>query len=224
MQGGAARTSRGEGDAEGAWPAGVRQGDGRGTPRLAERAGLAAYSTGDAGARRDVAGDGQAAGAAGAAGARRATAGRILWSQSEAAQLNDVIASQTSAAQVLRLFQERATDWGRLQLVTALHRVARAPDGCEAPRAALRELLALVAASLGQCGAQQLANSAWALAKLLIRDPPLRDSIASAAIGPMATFKAQELANTAWSMAKLAVAHLPLLAAIASAAIGMSYE
>eukprot|EP00420_Gonyaulax_spinifera_P008318 CAMPEP_0197924270 /NCGR_PEP_ID=MMETSP1439-20131203/95417_1 /TAXON_ID=66791 /ORGANISM="Gonyaulax spinifera, Strain CCMP409" /LENGTH=56 /DNA_ID=CAMNT_0043546685 /DNA_START=121 /DNA_END=287 /DNA_ORIENTATION=- len=45
-----------------------------------------------------------------------------------------------------------------------------------------------------------LANLAWAGAKLTFLDGPLFDSISAAAITKMSAFKARDIGNTAWAL------------------------
>jgi len=65
-----------------------------------------------------------------------------------------------------------------------------------------------------------LANTAWAVSKLLLRELPLLKCIARQVthIGTT-SFSPQELSNTAWSFATLDFFHPPLFAAIASASL-----
>lgn len=63
-----------------------------------------------------------------------------------------------------------------------------------------------------------MANTAWAFATLAVRDAPLLDAIASAAIKKLIELRAQNLSNTAWAFSALRVPPAPLFSAIAAAA------
>mmetsp|Transcript_110600 Transcript_110600/g.312902 ORF Transcript_110600/g.312902 Transcript_110600/m.312902 type:complete len:125 (-) Transcript_110600:45-419(-) len=69
---------------------------------------------------------------AGAGPAARAPGpeGRVLWSQSEAARLNEEITSKTSGRDIIELYgRGGGKDWSILNVVTAFHRIAKALDG-----------------------------------------------------------------------------------------------
>jgi len=69
---------------------------------------------------------------------------------------------------------------------------------------------------ISQFDGQNLANTAWALAKLLVEDCPLLQAIASSARRTINVCQPQELANIAWSFAALVLFHDPLSSAISS--------
>lgn len=62
-----------------------------------------------------------------------------------------------------------------------------------------------------QFGSQELSNTVWAYATLSIKDHPLFDAIAQAAIAVHHTFVPQHIANTVWSFAEIFVWHNPLM-------------
>jgi len=66
---------------------------------------------------------------------------------------------------------------------------------------------------------QNIANTAWAFAKLVVTHQPLLASISAAAITRSSEFIPQGLANLAWALAKLVVLDAPLMPALSSAAM-----
>jgi len=72
---------------------------------------------------------------------------------------------------------------------------------------------------------QGLANTAWAYAALYLRDEPLINAIAPAALCIISEFEAtQNLSNLAWALAQLSMMHAPLLDAISAESIPRSDE
>jgi len=76
----------------------------------------------------------------------------------------------------------------------------------------------------GTFNAQDLTNTAWALATFRIEDLPLLEAIASSAVAQQDSFHGQDLANTAWAYAKLQVLHAPVFDAIAAQALARISE
>lgn len=131
-------------------------------------------------------------------GGPHSTAGRLLWSagQAEGQELNGDIARQTTARGVLQLHAAAVRRWSLLNVVTALHRIAKAPDGQAACAnrggdggAGISELIGRLAAEVDDCKAQQLANTAWAFSRLSYLDRPLLAAIARCSISKMSAFK-----------------------------------
>ena len=56
--------------------------------------------------------------------------------------------------------------------------------------------------TLGEFNAQDLANAAWAFAKLAMREESLMKAVSSRARDMLGEFKAQGLANTVWALAR----------------------
>jgi len=50
---------------------------------------------------------------------------------------------------------------------------------------------------------QNLSNSAWSFARLLITDVPFRSALAAESIRTISAFNSQNLANTPWACSKL---------------------
>lgn len=96
----------------------------------------------------------------------------------------------------------------------ALQRAARGGD-----RGELLDKLAQVWVDLPQYRAADLANIAWALAKLVVHDAPLSDAIAAASIALLPDFRASDLSKSAWALARRLLKDCPLFDAIAAAAI-----
>lgn len=84
-----------------------------------------------------------------------------------------------------------------VNVVTALHRVAKVSDGSPLP---LLLPLAQRALSLADAPAH-LAGIAWSVSKLAVEDQTLWTSISSAARRTLSDFRHQDLACTAWSLA-----------------------
>jgi len=112
-----------------------------------------------------------------------------------------------------------------VNVATALHRIAKHPDRAGVrgdPR--LQGLLGMAGDAVttreSVAQPQELSRMAWSMSKLIVRDLPLLESLAAAAIRRCNAFGHQHLSNTAWSWSTLAVADAgPLLHAIASSAL-----
>lgn len=83
----------------------------------------------------------------------------------------------------------------------------------------MNSLSASAIARIRECGPQDLANIAWAMAKLGLLHRPLIAAISAASIRMISAFGQQNLANMAWAFATLGVADAPLLASISAAAL-----
>lgn len=68
-----------------------------------------------------------------AAGSRllRGSVHGLTAEQRQSRRLNDALASMQSAGEILNWCQRRQPQFGAVHLVTALHRVAKSPDGAE---------------------------------------------------------------------------------------------
>lgn len=78
---------------------------------------------------------------------------------------------------------------------------------------------AISAAAVTQFGSQELANTAWAFARLNVRDAPLLDAISQQSLRLIALAKPQHLSNMVWSLAVLYYTHKPLLTALSAESI-----
>lgn len=149
------------------------------------------------------------------AGQRRRWLAAASWEQEGASALEkpflaEVAASQSAAA-VLGLLDARLGQLSGLAAVAALSRLARLVDAEDTVGAT--RLRALAAPSLVQpalpaaaeAAPRGLASTAWACAKLALRDRPLLDSISAAAIRMLPEFNPLDLSMTAWSFAHLGV-------------------
>mmetsp|Transcript_42959 Transcript_42959/g.67965 ORF Transcript_42959/g.67965 Transcript_42959/m.67965 type:complete len:81 (-) Transcript_42959:400-642(-) len=78
-----------------------------------------------------------------------------------------MIIDKANASEILELHRMSGHRWRLVHVITALHRIAKYPRGVNfAEDAQVKSLLDQVSSSSTQCSAQQLANSAWACAKL----------------------------------------------------------
>lgn len=82
-----------------------------------------------------------------------------------------------------------------------------------------KELLTEVAKAVPRCQARNLANTAWGLAYLEVKDNALTVSLAESAIRRIQQFTPQNLSNTAWAFASLNIQNTALFRAVADAAI-----
>lgn len=90
---------------------------------------------------------------------------------------------QRDPYEMLRLLRERATDCNHVNIITALHRCGKL--GSNDARQVAQELVPLVEMSLPQCTVRQLCNSLWALAKLRLPAPELKDKILERLMEPI---------------------------------------
>ena len=146
-------------------------------------------------------------------------AARLIWAW---AKLGTGCHGLVEAVGVWLVTGSRVRDLTPVQTVMALWGVAKLDV---APRAeGLRDaLLAQLRdpAVLDRLDARGIANVAWALARLGIRDLPHLRSLADGALRPevIAAYNAQDVANTAWAYATLAVRHEALMAALSAQAL-----
>jgi len=68
-------------------------------------------------------------------------------------------------------------------------------------------------------GCQDLANTSWALAVVMIRDLPLLQALSHQALSRRWEMQPQNLSNTAWAFSTLRVVDLPLVGAISEVAV-----
>ena len=124
---------------------------------------------------------------------------------------------------------EHLEDFNEINLSTAIHTFAEKWDRLpkEEQTACLQDHQVLIDSIKGKIQrkingfeGRNLANIAWAFAKLHINDVALFTAISSAAIDKMGSFNAQELANTAWAIATLHINDGALFTAISGAARG----
>ena len=109
----------------------------------------------------------------------------------------DIVAARNSLA-ILELYAARGADFNHVNICTALHRIAKHARGPHIQKdARFLNLIESAVYRLEQFRAQELANTAWAFAKMEVRNEALMAALASRAQGMLEQFNAQELANTA---------------------------
>ena len=129
-------------------------------------------------------------------------AASVTWHQEHALTLASLVRHTTRIVSSSSEIRAR-------ELANIAHGVAKSGRGSE-----MGELMTALARSIerrvGDCNAQELANTAWAFAKVGQLDAVLFAALARAAERHMDSFKAQELANTAWAFATAGVSAGPL--------------
>jgi len=96
------------------------------------------------------------------------------------AQLNRDIMAKRSGGDILALCAKQQAEFDMVNLVTAIHRLAKAPDGrefCQHPTTA--ELTADMCHRMDEFNPQHISNTAWALASLLFSHEPLLAAISA---------------------------------------------
>jgi len=160
----------------------------------------------------------------------QANAGRSL---SKRQELQQKLASATSAAQVLELSSGAALD--HIHAVTALHRLALHSSSAAqrsqlAADGRLLEITVLLSTKTKQLNAQGVANSLWACAKLApqVCEQSLVNALVAAASQPSLWTGAapQAVANAAWAHAKLSpgAPNQKLLRVLASASMSLDFR
>jgi 2-polyprenyl-6-methoxyphenol hydroxylase-like FAD-dependent oxidoreductase len=132
------------------------------------------------------------------------------WHQEHATALESLVQYTTTIVST-------SSDVRARELANIAHGVARSGQG-----GSTGSLMAALAGSIehrvGDCNTQELANVAWAFAKVGGGSyDPLFTALARASEQRAASFNAQELANTAWAFATAGHSNAPLFAALARA-------
>lgn len=124
--------------------------------------------------------------------------------------LNRKICAQKSVDDILRLFASRRNDFMDINMVTALHRVAKmggkgvasgvgpAPD-----MEAFRSLLGEVRTRIPGLEPHHLTNIAWALARLSLPDKAFLAEVENVAVARISDSGPSDLAFTTWAFASL---------------------
>lgn len=134
-------------------------------------------------------------------------------------KLNREITHAGSSAEITALCHTRLHEFDTVNFVTAIHRLARNQGGQSS--SALGPIVQHLQEKAGELKVQQLANTAWSFARLLISNGPLCDAISPAALQSIPQFGAQEFANIAWSFAKRCVLTVPMMDSLAAEAINI---
>eukprot|EP00927_Polykrikos_kofoidii_P042616 TRINITY_DN36648_c0_g1_i1.p1 TRINITY_DN36648_c0_g1~~TRINITY_DN36648_c0_g1_i1.p1 ORF type:complete len:1099 (-),score=193.23 TRINITY_DN36648_c0_g1_i1:8-3304(-) len=136
---------------------------------------------------------------------------------------NKEIVRQRSARGIIELCERHVGEFNYVNVVTAVHRIAKAPDAKTVlGHRQMDQLGSLISdgcrKGLGNVNPtpQGLANTIWAYARLRVRLEPILDSIASACLGCMSEFSSQNLANLSWSVSTLQYRNEPLLQAVSN--------
>lgn len=127
--------------------------------------------------------------------------------------LNDEIITCKGARCILALFGERGHEFNHVNMVTALHRIAKAKGGLQIRSSAcLSQLVEAVVAPMVDGSAARAAETARAAVAE-------RGPMHCGRVFPPPTREHQNMSNTAWALSKLAIVDTPCFHAIASAAL-----
>mmetsp|Transcript_77823 Transcript_77823/g.241136 ORF Transcript_77823/g.241136 Transcript_77823/m.241136 type:complete len:133 (+) Transcript_77823:2-400(+) len=98
------------------------------------------------------------------------------------AQLNRELTRCKTVAGLLAVCRARASQFDAINMVTALHGIAKSRGGVEVQEdPAFVSLMGSLLASASSLQAQGICNTAWSLARLQVRDKPLLDALSAAA-------------------------------------------
>lgn len=130
-------------------------------------------------------------------------------------EINEEIMARSGAVEILDVVERYYERFNIVNFATALHRIAKSPDGREALGDPRFGRLARTAAGMCADGFSEndpyaLVCTLWAFAKLGFRDVELLESISSEFLRQLhehRDFSTSELAQTAWSFAALLVTH-----------------
>ncbi|KAG1673210.1 hypothetical protein FOA52_013090 [Chlamydomonas sp. UWO 241] len=134
--------------------------------------------------------------------------------------LTSCIKGCTSSDELLSLVEQHGQVFNQIHCATILSHAAQlvARHRCVIPRSGIERMVQLAQERLPAMGAQALANSAHALAKLGHKDDVFMAALLKAADPQLRDFIPQHLANTAWALATLGHADGDLMAALMKAA------
>jgi len=119
----------------------------------------------------------------------------------------EVVGCKT-ADEMMSICESRLSEFSSVGTLAAVQQLADCTDNFKVRRdVSFSLLLSRTADVLGVLSAtpEELVSTSWAVAKLGLRNAPLLNSIASAALTRLAQFSAQQLASFAWSFALLSV-------------------
>lgn len=116
---------------------------------------------------------------------------------------------------LLDICSRRRTEFNAVNLSTAIFSLAKGLVTLDDP--ALGKLLGDIRVAAYEFGAQAVANTAWALARLRVSDPSILDATWAAGRRRVNQLSAQGLANLAWAHATLEYVDLPLSEALGTA-------
>eukprot|EP00811_Abedinium_folium_P000838 NODE_1076_length_2618_cov_14.034123.p1 GENE.NODE_1076_length_2618_cov_14.034123~~NODE_1076_length_2618_cov_14.034123.p1 ORF type:complete len:800 (-),score=267.95 NODE_1076_length_2618_cov_14.034123:217-2358(-) len=152
---------------------------------------------------------------------------------------NDLIIEKCSASEILDVVAESMLEFSVVNAVTALHRVAKAPDGNawrRDPRIKYlnRRITKMFASAKTEeiekretgsrlpgnewvyyIDTRSLTNAAWAFAHLSLRDDDLMEAVSEEVCKKIVDSNAQQIAILTWSLAKMQRPDLPLLQTLA---------
>ncbi|KAG1653888.1 hypothetical protein FOA52_011710 [Chlamydomonas sp. UWO 241] len=131
-------------------------------------------------------------------------------------QLNSDIKDCTSPDALLTLVERHGQAFSPINAATALSHAAQlcARQRCTIPHSGIEGMVQLAREQLPSMEARQLANTAWALAKLQHTDSAFMDALLKVGKPQLRDFKPRHLANTVWALATLGFADGDFMAAL----------
>lgn len=133
--------------------------------------------------------------------------------------LNKEITSKESAEEILDLCDQKMSEWDEVNLLTALHRVAKSPDRERVfSDSRFYVMVEEVWLTHSNFNGYALANTAWAFASLGWELPLIR-ALAAASLPMISDFGSQSIANMAWALARMQVVNCPLLNSLSAQAL-----
>lgn len=133
--------------------------------------------------------------------------------------MNKEITAKAGAAEIVELSGERLCEWDEVNLLTALHRIAKCGDRGHVlgdPRFAA--MVQSVWSIHFDFKGYALANTSWAFAAMG-EELPLLHALAASSLRTITDFGSQSIANLAWAMSRMQVIDRPLLDALAAQAL-----
>ncbi|KAJ1453890.1 hypothetical protein M885DRAFT_566853, partial [Pelagophyceae sp. CCMP2097] len=140
-------------------------------------------------------------------------------SRAAAIELNKLLISSRTAADILSLFEDKGGDFDHVNFATSLHRLGVLGRSFEkSSRPLLHKLVDGTASSIVNESdlwkSRELSNACWGLVKIgNVEAPALFEAVAVEAPKKIATFNPQDLANTVWAYSTAGVEALALFEA-----------
>jgi hypothetical protein len=107
------------------------------------------------------------------------------------AQLNRSLTASRGAREVLAICAEHSAEFDLVNFVTAVHRVAKAPDGRSVcSDGEFVRVVRQLREQIEDFSPQHCSNTAWAIANLAFSDGPLTAALASESIKRISQFDA----------------------------------
>jgi len=139
-------------------------------------------------------------------------------------QINRSLSASESVVQLLQICDSSLDEFDNVNYVTALHRLARLGVASGAGERLCSRLVDHLNVKILELRVQQLANTVWSLARLLVWHQPIMSAIAGRVACCGEDFGPQECSNFSWACARMEWRDESMLGAIAGRSVQIVAE